>query len=145
MKIFVTTFVFCSILFAIGSTLTPQHHKVRHKHNLHFNGRHINEIREAFVDYKKTIQKPVVTFEEATQLKPLRHHMRNDESKGEEELTPSVDGTSNQRYKRVHATTTHEKLTDNYDEEYDDEGDEKTRRKVTDGVDGKVQVSFSIH
>lgn len=138
----------------------PQHHKVRHKHNiLHFNDIHVNEIREAFDDYKNTIYGPK-GFEDENRVSSLQRHRKND-GKLIDDLTDSAsdnrivnDETSlaysrgenkfMTRYKRVHAvteTTTQGKESEsNYDDEYDDE-DEKPSRKVADGSAVKVQVS----
>lgn len=129
----------------------PQHHKVRHKHNiLHFTNNHVNEIREAFDDYNKTVHKPKgsrVSFDDAIKLKSLRHHGKNNvRLKFNDDLTESAsdnrivndetslaypkseNGLFMTRYKRVHAKevpTTQEKadekFSDNYDEEYDDD------------------------
>jgi hypothetical protein len=154
-------FLRVAVLFALLATLThalildavPQHHKVRHKHNsLHFDNRSVNEIREAFVDYKRTVEKkPRVTFEEATEIKPLRHHHRRNDERLSQELTPSAeletavsDGTQlgrsrgdnrhlMTRYKRVH--TTEASTNENYDEEYDNDDAEGAKRRQ------KVQVS----
>lgn len=140
------------------------HHKVRHKHNnaLHFDNRSVNEIREAFVDYKRTVEKkPRVSFEEATAIKPLRHHRRRNDERLSDELTPTVElevavnddtqiarsrGDNRQlmtRYKRVHTTEASTSPDEkNYDEEYsdnDDDGDESGAKKSQ-----KVQVSCVI-
>lgn len=151
----------------------PQHHKVRHKHNiLHFRDNHVNEIREAFDDYKNTVYKPKgsrVSFNDAIKLKSLRHHGKNHE-KLNDDLTESAsddrivnDETSltypkgeniqfMTRYKRVHETETTtktttttqaaENLSDNYDEEYDD--DEAGEKKNMRVSDGSgVKVQVS--
>lgn len=144
-------------------TMPQHHHKVRHKHNfVQIDGRHVNEIREAFDDYKNAVLKPKVSkvkFDDVIQVKPLRYH-RTDNGKLNDGLTQTA--TTNRimngetsiadprghlmtRYKRVHAaeTTTHKasvNFSDNYDEEYDDE-DEKTSRKPSNVSGMKVQVS----
>lgn len=140
---------------------SPQQHKFRHKHNLlHFNDQRVNEIREAFDDYKNfVVQKPKLNYDDVVKLKPLRHHQRRDEALTDE-LTQmaSDDRTENgetsianpqARYKRVHTaettrrTTTAASNSDNYDEEYDDDEDDKANRKVND-ESTKVQVSCVI-
>lgn len=129
----------------------PRHHKVRHKHNfLQFDDEKVNEIREAFDDYKHTIQNPKsarVSFDEAIKLKSLRHHRRDDETLNDD-LTASADENRVEmtRYKRVHVETTTQgrkadNLSDNYDEEYDDGDDERAKARVADGSALKVQVS----
>jgi hypothetical protein len=144
----------CSLLAAITHAVIldgiPQHHKVRHKHNfLNFDNRSVNEIREAFVDYRQTVEKkPQVTFEDATEIKPLRHHHRRNDERLSQELTPFAEleaavsddtqlgrsrGDNRQlmtRYKRVHTTE-----ATNYDEEYEDDGTEGANKRQ------KVQVS----
>lgn len=134
-----------------------QHHKVRHKHNLlHFNDQRVNEIREAFDDYKNVVQKPWMSYDDAVKIKPLRHHRRYEKSL-EEELTSAADPNGETsiaspqdqmvRYKRVFSSTTSTtqrttttKFSDNYDEEYnDDEDSQKVNDEST-----KVQVSCVI-
>lgn len=141
----------------------PQHHKVRHKHNLmQLRNRHVNEIREAFDDYKNSIQKPKVNFEDALKVK-FRHEKKNKVlsdgltetavpdrlGNGETAITADTQSLIT-RYKRVQATetttlrtTTSLKFSDNYDEEYDDDEDDKTTT-VNDDSSVKVQVSCVI-
>lgn len=122
----------------------PRHHKVRHKHNmLHFNDHHVNEIREAFDDYKSAIEKPKslkVKYEDAIKLKSLRHHQRSDDKLTDDvtdiasdEAWPSNDRFTN-RHKRVHTTEATrrrtENLSENYDDEYDDSLDERKSEEV---------------
>lgn len=129
----------------------PRHHKVRHKHNfLQFDDHKVNEIREAFDDYKHTIEHPRsarVSFDEAIKLKSLRHHRRDGERLNDD-LTASADDNRVEmtRYKRVHVETTTQgrktdNLSDNYDEEYDDGDDDRAKARVSDGSALKVQVS----
>jgi hypothetical protein len=154
MEFFVRLPVFLALLVTIAYTSAPHRHKVRHKHNynvLQFKNHHVNEIREAFTDYKNSIQKPQVTFEDAIKIKPLRHHRRNDE-KLSEELTPSVneekilahpskdDTQLVARFKRVDSGESHEKLTENFDEERDGVGDGNIRGEISEGVSSKLQV-----
>lgn len=131
----------------------PQHHKVRHKHNIvNFDDRHVNEIREALDEYKITLQKPKnskVSFNDDIDVEPLRPHQMETENLSDD-LTQfaiddrvSDDKTMNAdsrvqnsftmtRYKRVYSTdpTTQRTIaSDNYDEEYDDDVIEKTSRK----------------
>lgn len=153
------------ICYAQASTHngSPQHHKVRHKHNVfHFNDQRVNEIREAFDDYKNVVQKPNEDF---SKLKPLRHHRRHDErvtdeltqtamndrDKSDETSIANPQGPMN-RYKRVHTTetttarrttTAASKISENYDEEYDDDEDDKTKQKPVEELT-KVQVSCVI-
>lgn len=145
----------------------PQHHKVRHKHNLmHFNDRHVNEIREAFDDYKNSVQNMKTNFDD---VKTLKNHRKIDEKLSDELTEFASDdrvmngetSIANQqqlmtRYKRVHTTetttqrtttTVTSKLSEiNYDEEYDDDDDdgEKTSRKTNNESGVKVQVSCII-
>lgn len=138
--------VLLAVLIAVVCHSQGFIHKVRHKHQ--FDSRHVNEIRDAFDDYKNTIQRPKtpkVSFNDAIQIKSLRHH-RMSNQKFSDDLTESAsedrmlrDGSS--RYKRVHKSdTTTEKFSDNYDEEYDDSEDEKSLR-VSGNSGPKVQVS----
>lgn len=62
-----------SQILAATSIQSPQHHKHRHRHQfLTINSSQIHDIREAFVDYRNTINKDnKIDFEEIT---PLRHH-----------------------------------------------------------------------
>ena len=134
-----------------------QHHKVRHKHNqMHFSDQRVNEIREAFHNYKNVVQKPWVSYDDAVKIKPLRHHRRNEKSL-DEELTSAADPNGETsiaspqdqmvRYKRVFSSTaattqktTTTKFSDNYDEEYNDDEDS---RKLND-ESTKVQVSCVV-
>lgn len=166
MKIPVCLALLIAIIFHAHASIhsgSPQHHKVRHKHNLlQFSDHRVNEIREAFDDYKNVVQKPKVSYDDAVMLKPLRHHRRHDE-RVTDELTQTANGDRNEngetsianpqvvmaRYKRVHTTETTttrqnsraSKFSDNYDEEYDDDED-KTNQKVNQST--KVQVSCVI-
>lgn len=146
--------------YALIHNRIPRHHKFRHKHNIFYNHR-VNEIREAFDDYKNTIEKPKstkVSFNDAIKMKSLRHHQKNDH-KINDDLTKSAseyqfvnDERSKSemtRYKRVHTedTTTVEKKTEkfsenNYDEEYDDEEEGRKNSKFSDNSVSKVQVSY---
>lgn len=168
MEIFVKTPVVLALViaivchsYALNHNQIPQHHKVRHKHNiLHFNDNDMNEIREAFDDFKSTIYKPK-GFDDDLKSKSLRHHRKNSEQMSDD-LTHSAsdnrfvnsetslayprDENSQfmTRYKRVRnaETTTHGKESEsNYDDEYDDEIDEKPSRKASDGSVVKMQVS----
>lgn len=147
--------IICQAHSLAYDTMPQHHHKVRHKHN--FDDRHVNEIREAFDDYKNAVSK--VKFDDVIRVKPLRYS-RTDNEKLSDGLTQTA--TTNRimnvetsiadprsllmtRYKRVHTaeTTTHRataNLSENYDEEYDDE-DEKTSRKPINVSGMKVQVS----
>lgn len=129
----------------------PRHHKVRHKHNfLQFDDHKVNEIREAFDDYKHAIQNPKSpreTFDDAIKLKSLRHH-RRDDGRLNDNLTASADENRVEmtRHKRVHDESSTQgrktdNLSDNYDEEYDDGDVERVKARVTDGSVPKVQVS----
>lgn len=129
----------------------PRHHKVRHKQNfLQFDDHKVNEIREAFDDYKHTIQNPKsarVSFDEAIKLKSLRHHRRDDERLSDDLTASAIDNRVEMtRYKRVHVESTTQgrkadNLSDNYDEEYDDGDDERAKARVADASVQKVQVS----
>lgn len=147
MEKFVKIPVLLAVLIAVVCHSQGFIHKVRHKHQ--FDSRHVNEIRDAFDDYKNTIQRPKtpkVSFSDAIQIKSLRHHRKSNQ-KFSDDLTESAsedrmfqrDGSS--RYKRVHKSdTTTEKFSDNYDEEYDDSDDEKSL-KASGNSGPKVQVS----
>src|SRR5690349_20544539 len=117
MKISVLLVLLLAIAFhahALIHNRIPRHHKVRHKHNmLHFNDHQVNEIREAFDDYKSAIEKPKsygVKFDDAIKLKSLRHHKKTDDKLGDDvtdiasdEAKPSrnYDDLYTNRYKRV--------------------------------------------
>lgn len=156
MEKFLKMLVLAAIIFTANASVFGNLHKVRHKHNVfHFNDRHVNEVREAFDEYKNTIQKPKsdrVNFDDAVRLKSLRHHRRN-EVKLSDEMTESASEnrfvndeaskSETTRIKRVQESTTRkipENSSDNYDEEYDDDDDGDTK-KVSDGSVMKVQVS----
>ena len=167
MEILVKTPVFLALLMAIVChsyasihNQIPQHHKVRHKHNiLHFNDDHVNEIREAFDEYKNTIYGPK-EFDDEIKVKSLQHHRKSDRRLNDE-LTysasnsrivvaslayPKVENSKFMtRYKRVQAateTTTQGKESEsNYDDEYDDNMDEMPSKKIGDDSVSKVQVS----
>lgn len=148
--------IICQAHSLAYDTMPPHHHKVRHKHN--FDDRRVNEIREAFDDYKNAVLKPRVSkvkLDDVIQVKPLRNRRPDNDGltqtatanrimNGETSIA-DPRGHLMTRYKRVHAaeTTTHKaaaNLSDNYDEEYDDE-DEKTSRKPSSVSGMKVQVS----
>lgn len=143
--------VFISDVESLVYSQIPRQHKVRHKHNfLQFDDHKVNEIREAFDEYKHTIQNPKsprVSFDDAIKLKSLRHHRRDDEK-----LNDSLTASANEnrvemtRYKRVHDENTSQgrkmdNLSDNYDEEYDDGDVERVKTRVADSSVPKVQVS----
>lgn len=138
----------------------PQHHKIRHKHNiLAFNDNHVNEIREAFDDFKNTIQRPKGFDDENNVTSLRRHHEMNDDltySASDNRLisneTPTNayrKGVENSkfttRYKRVQtareATNQGRESESNYDDEYDDDANEEQSRKTADDSVSKVQVS----
>lgn len=162
MKISVLLVLLIAIAFhahALIHNRIPRHHKVRHKHNmLHFNDQHVNEIREAFDDYKSAIEKPKslkVTYEDAIKFKSLRHHKKSVDKLGDDvtdiasdEAKPSrnFDDRLANRHKRVHSTesTTRktENLLDNYDDEYDDSLDEKKNEKVQVSYANDLVIDF---
>ncbi|XP_070495023.1 uncharacterized protein [Chironomus tepperi] len=145
---------------------SPHHHKHRHKHQfLTINSNQIHDIREAFDDYRNTINKDnKIDFEE---LQPLRHHHKkhshhetheiDNNSIQEDETMPAIHqhqyglGVMN-RHKRLNGgkttttttTTTpvptSTKTIDNYDDEYDDDESDANRR-VSD--DAHVQTRSS--
>lgn len=107
----------------IHNTIPQHHHRARHKHNfVQFDDQRVNEIREAFDDYKIAVLKPKVKFDDAIKLKPLRYH-RPDDGKMNDRLTETASddrivngetsiadlrGHLTTRYKRVHdEATTH--------------------------------------
>ena len=116
------------------------HHKHRHKHQIlaNIDSNELNEIREAFDDYRKSVQYRDRISEEAVNINSLNE---------EEETVPAQNylQSSMQRHKRVHtttrmtstSTTTTPKSVDNYDEEYEDD-DNDTNRRAND--DARVQV-----
>ncbi|KAL7015423.1 hypothetical protein ACKWTF_016449 [Chironomus riparius] len=146
-------------ILAATSLQSPHHHKHRHKHQfLTINSNQIHDIREAFDEYRNTINK--VDFEELT---PLRHHHKkhhhhethevDNNSIHEDETMPAIhqhqDGLNIMyRHKRLNGgkttttsapttsttttkSTTTVKTIDNYDDEYDDE-ESDTNRRVSD-------------
>lgn len=150
MKISVLLVLLIAIAFhahALIHNRIPRHHKVRHKHNMmHFNDHHVNEIREAFDDYKSAIEKPKslkVNYDDAIKLKTLRHRASSDDKLGDDvtdiasdEAKPSRDFDDRfaNRHKRIHTaestTRKTENLSENYDDEYDDSPDEKKNQEV---------------
>lgn len=152
MKIPVLLVLLIAIAFhahALIHNRIPRHHKVRHKHNMmHFNDHHVNEIREAFDDYKSAIEKPKSLKENYDEvIKSLRHHARSDDKLSDDDVTdiasdegkPSIniDDRFTDRYKRVQTTDSTTRKMENLSENYDDEYDDSLNGKKS----GHVQVS----
>jgi hypothetical protein len=129
------------------------HHRHRHKHQfLTIDSNQIHDIREAFAEYRNTVNKDKLSFEE---IRPLRHHhRRHHHSVDDEETAPATHqhqrGDSKHpmfRHKRLpdsarHSTTTTSTTpaTDEYDYNDDDEGD----RRANDDAHVQVCRRFSL-
>ncbi|CRL08006.1 CLUMA_CG020880, isoform A [Clunio marinus] len=147
-------------LMSLASAVVTTHHKARHKHNLlNFRGNDINEIREAFDQYRSVIHKTKLhdklesissVYDEDSinehdyDFKAVKKNMKFDARKSHVSSTgfknyPAIDLGSNEmfvRNKRIHTstrrTTTTVKSIDNYDEEYDDDDNDTTNRRLND-------------
>lgn len=120
-------------------------HKIRHfRHKIvHIEDRHVNEIREAFEDYKKTVKSRGLAFVDDDDL-------TQDASDYENEIVYSEKSTKLQttRHKRVDRVETTSKSTpetENYDEEYDDAVPAVNRKnyEAKRGSSGGVKVHVS--
>lgn len=140
------------LLLLIASTIsTANHHKIRHHHKhrhkqvLAIDSNELNEIREAFDDYRKSVQYKDKISEEA-----IPHEIHQNSLNDEEETVPAQSYNHNSnamlRHKRVHTstrattTTTTPRSDNNYDDEYDDD-DNDTNRRAND--DAHVQSARS--
>lgn len=152
------SFYSLTLLLSLLSLIAGQkYHKVRHKHNL-LSLRHVNEIREAYHDYRSTIDKdhlpgvlPKNAFINEHSLRhnnklhqqQQQHHLRH-ETLEAAKRAPEIDSLSTKRTyflrnKRLHnaaaettSSTTRKTITTksvvSYDDEYDDEDDATDRR-----------------
>lgn len=141
------------LLLIASSISSANHHKIRHHHKhkhkqiLAIDSNELNEIREAFDDYRKSVQYRDKISEEA-QPHRKHHEQTYNTLNDEEETVPAQSYQHNAnamlRHKRVHTTTrmttTTPKSDNNYDELYDDD-DNDTNRRAND--DAHVQSARS--
>lgn len=142
----------CQLMNAAGH----ENHKLRHfKHKIvHINDRHVNEIREAFEDYKKTVKK---------NNNANLDRGRDNENEFDDNLTQDASDDSiyaneivyesrpkiltkltSTRHKRVHtteSTTTMKSLS--YDEEYNDDEEEQVTTHPTKSTSDGVKLHVS--
>lgn len=151
------------ITIASVAAISQKHHKVRHKHNtFSIRGNHVNEIREAFDEYRNVLHKthsqnmlkpyPTISLSDAyddldgnflSHKPPASEESRLSHESQKDNVRRKYPGASNElflRNKRVYttsttprATTTTIKAIENYDEEYDDDNDNDiTNRRLND-------------
>lgn len=151
-KIIVAVAVLCAALNCQMVNATGhEHHKIRHfKHKIvHINDQHVNEIREAFEDYKKTVRNSVDKsfLRQLSVDDDLTQDASDYENENEivyENRSKMLSKLQTTRHKRVdvyESTSKSYTKTDNYDEEYDDE-DEKMYDAKTKSSGVKVHVSW---
>lgn len=122
------------LLTIASATATGQkHHKVRHKHNaLNLRGNHVNEIREALDEYRSVIHR---AQDDEDLVRPAR---------------PTHSSEYFSRSKRVFPTrrlptSSTAKFNENYDEEYNDEDDNDTNRRLADDAHaGSARLSRDV-
>jgi cell division protein FtsL len=121
-----------ALIIACASASSQRHHKVRHKHNLlSLRDRHVNEIREAFDEYRNFMHKKNSDSEE---------DIDNNLNTSEEIFKKLLSSTTVKprkayelpaqfftRNKRVFTTTTTQRSTDDDDEYFDNENDTANR------------------
>jgi hypothetical protein len=149
------------LTIASVSAAAQKHHKVRHKHNLlSLRGNHVNDIREAFDEYRSVIHRAQPPHDQpssedyenlenylALHSQPAKHHTKHVTAR------PSLSGEHFARSKRLYTsrkpvatTTSAPKSFDNYDEEYDDEdpGNRRTERLGDDANAGSAHPSSDV-
>lgn len=94
-------------ILAATSLQSPHHHKHRHKHQfLTINSNQIHDIREAFDEYRNTINKDnKIDFEELT---PLRHHHKKHNQHHQHDETHEIDNNSIQEDETMPAIHQHQ-------------------------------------
>lgn len=145
-----------ALCVALHHPTEATHHHIRHfRHKIvHINDHHVNEIREAFEDYKKTVKKS--SSIDKSRLRELDgdDDLTQDASDYENEIVyenePSLSKLQTTRHKRVDVYDSTLKPstpeTDNYDDDYDDD-ESAVKSKIYDakrsGSGGaKVHVSL---
>lgn len=136
-----------ALFTAFASLASSQkHHKVRHKHNLlSLRDGHVNEIREAFDDYRNLLHKK-------DKRKKHTYVSLNDEYvdnnlnlSNEISMPPKTVNEIFYRNKRVYTTrrttTTTQSSTD--DDEYFDEDNDTTNRRLNDDAQVRYVSQFS--
>lgn len=162
---------------------SQKHHKVRHKHNLRF--QRVNEIREAFDQYRTVLHKnklkefpqiedvnlsedfddvvdnnlKINSWETAKATELLKHKHSSPRNPSYHYYTthhkhhPITAGPSSDfflRHKKVYTTTTQRTTTpvksiDNYDEEYEDNDNDTTNRRLNDDAQaGSLRFSRDV-
>lgn len=138
MALSLQTFVLLLIIASLVPPAFPSLNKVRHKHNmLQLRGTHVNQIREAFDEYRHVVRK-----NELKEFPKLASAGLNDYDEDDDTIWESVKLKAREdfvnspseyfvRNKRVHVstttttqrTTTTLKSIDDYEDEYDDDND----------------------
>lgn len=150
-KIILAVVVLCTALNCqMVNATSREHHKIRHfKHKIvHINDQHVNEIREAFEDYKKTVKNSI--DKSFLRQQSVDEDLTQDASDYENEIVyenPSkiLSKLQTTRHKRVDVYDTTSKSTkeiDNYDEEYDDDGE---RSKIHDEKKSSSSSGVKVH
>lgn len=134
-----------ALIVTYASATDLKHHKVRHKHNLlSFRDNHVNEIREAFAEYRNSLplHKKNRNFESDEYDDNIDNNLNSSEKIFKKLLSPNTEkprkstASSVQffaRKKRVFttkSTTTTQRSTDDDDEYFDSENDTASRRQV---------------
>lgn len=142
------------LILLIASTFsTANHHKIRHHHKhrhkqvIAFDSNELNEIREAFDDYRKIVQYKDKISEEA--IPHRKHHEQNTLNDEEETMPAQSNSNAMMRHKRVHTTTARPTSTtnlpksdNNYDELYDDDDNGQPNDDANVHSRRSSQVSF---
>lgn len=131
------------LLIITCASATQRHHKVRHKHNLlSLRGRHVNEIREAFDEYRNSLHKSSNSDEDIDNNLDFSEEifkklLSSTTEKPRKVYAPPVQFFT--RNKRVFTTTTTQRSTDDDEDEYfENENDTANRRPNDD-----AQVRFN--
>lgn len=157
------------ITIASVAATSQKHHKVRHKHNtFNLRGNHVNEIREAFDEYRSALRRahsqnklqpyPSINLSEAYDDLDGSFLSHKSSASGESDRRRHPGAASDLflRNKRVHTTATTPRTTststttiksiENYDEEYDDDNDNDTtnRRLNDDAQAGSTRVNRDV-
>lgn len=148
-------------LHTITFILSLTHHRLRHKH-WSLEGRQMNEIRDAFYEYRKTIvrrpievqspDEPKQQMMESSEWTDMLRKRHNEHELTQHGITHHAKNDEHfmVRHKRVHksttrapptttTTTTIDQNVKDYDEEYDDDDDDNvTNLRVND--DGDIRI-----
>lgn len=136
------------VVFNCQATMASAH-KIRHfRHKIvHIDDRHVNEIREAFEDYKKTVKSRGLGSTDSDD-DDLTHDASSDyENEIVFEKSSKLQTTRHKRVDAYESTLKSTTETDNYDDEYDDDdvpADTEKTRKAKKSSSGGVKVHVSL-